>query len=156
MDARFTMLNRSLCRNLHKRSFVCFSMGEFDIPGRKMRLGNAGCPSPYYYCASAGELSELEHNHLPLGALLDSEYGPYEHDFATGDYFVFFSDGLVEEENASGEFFGYPRMERVLGGLCSEGLPAQGVLDGLLAEWETFKGSVPQGDDVTCVVARVT
>tara|TARA_B100000700_G_scaffold183822_1_gene202707 strand:+ start:300 stop:1310 length:1011 start_codon:yes stop_codon:yes gene_type:complete len=156
MDSRFTILNRSLCRNLHKRSFVCFSMGEFDIPGRRLRLGNAGCPSPYHFRASAGALSELEHNHLPLGALLDSEYGSYECSFDVGDYFVFFSDGLVEEENASGEFFGYPRMERVLSGLCSEGLPAQGILDGLYSEWETFKGTAPQGDDVTCAVIRIT
>jgi len=155
MDARFSILNRSLCRNLGKRSFVCFSMGEFDVPGQTLRLGNAGCPSPYHYRVLTGELAEIEHNYLPLGALLNSEYGQTESSFESGDYFVFFSDGVVEEENTSREFFGYPRMERVLEDLCSAGLPAQGVLDGVLSEWEDFKGAAPQRDDVTCAVVRI-
>jgi len=155
LEDRFAMLNRSLYRSLESRSFVCFAMGELDITGRTMRLGNAGCPSPYHYRSSSAQLVELEHNNLPLGVRLQSEYGAFECDCSRGDYFVFFSDGLIEEQNEAGEPFGHQRLERALEALCSEQLSAQDLLNGLLAHWSEFKGSAAQEDDVTCVVIRV-
>jgi sigma-B regulation protein RsbU (phosphoserine phosphatase) len=67
-----------------------------------------------------------------------------------GDRVVFFSDGIVEAENAEGEQFGEERLRRSI--LESRELGPQAALDAVWQALAGFLQSAPHADDMTCVI----
>ncbi len=151
----FSRLNRSLYRTLPGRTFVCLQMGELNPSDLTLRLSNSGCPYPYHYRASTGQVTEVQIDAYPLGIRPDTDYPVVEAQLQPGDRLVFCSDGVVEAANASGEQFGYERTAEAIRKACEEGLSAEATIDRLLKEVEAFRGNAPQSDDITCVVVRV-
>ena len=155
LESIFKGLNRSMYRNLDSRTFVCFTMGELDPSTRSFRFSNGGCPYPYHFQATTGEVVELEVDAYPLGVRPDTDYQMVETQLHPGDRVIFCSDGITEAENASGEQFGYDRTSETILKACEEGLSAEATIDRILEVVDAFKGDAPQGDDMTCVVVRV-
>ena len=155
IDAIFEGLNRSMCQALDARTFVCFVMGELDPATRNFRLSNGGCPYPYHFRASSGDVAELQVDAYPLGIRSDTEYEVIERQLQPGDRVVFCSDGIIEADNADGDQFGYERTPELIRKACLEDLSSEATIDRILEEVEGFKGGVPQSDDMTCVVLRV-
>jgi len=152
----FSGLNDSMHRALRDRTFVCFAMGEFRSATRTLRLSNAGCPYPYYYCAAAQEITELVVGGYPLGVRPDTEYHVLEVQLEPEDRIVFCSDGIIEAGNAADDQFGYGRTAEAIRKACEEGLSAEETIDRLLAGVAAFRGATPQSDDMACVVVRAT
>jgi len=46
LEQLFCHLNRTVHDSLDSRTYVCFTMGELDVAGRRFRLANAACPYP--------------------------------------------------------------------------------------------------------------
>ena len=120
-----------------------------------LRVSNAGCPYPYHYRSSTGELVELEASAGPLGVRPDMMCEVVDIQLVPGDWIVFCSDGITEGMDASGELFGYDRTEETIRKACGEDLSAEGMVDRILSEVDAFRGSVSQSDDMTLVVLRV-
>jgi len=152
----FDRLNRSIHRIMDSRTFVCFAMAQVDPETRCMRLTNAGCPYPFHYRAAGGEVVELQMAEAyPLGVKPDSDYRSQDVQLAPGDRVVFFSDGIVEAENARGEVFGFERAAEAIRSGCAQGLPAQDLLERIVAAVDAFTGGATATDDRTCVVLGV-
>ena len=152
----FGRLNRSLVRNLDRRTFVCFSLGELDPATRSMRLVNGGCPYPYHYRAATGNTAELMLDALPLGLRAGSEYGALECELEVGDRVVFCSDGIIEAQDEDEQIFGFERTQDAVNRLSSMGLPAAQIIEELLREVDAFRGGAEQHDDQTVLVVEVT
>jgi len=155
LEELFRKLNRSLHRNLDKRTFVCFAMGELDTGTRKFRLSNGGCPYPYHYKAASGDIIELQVDAYPLGVRADTQYPVKEIQLQPGDRIVFCSDGIIEAENSTGELFGFERTSETIKKGCGRNLSAPQFLDYLIDEVKSFTQDAPQGDDQTVVVLAV-
>jgi len=155
LEELFGKLNDSLHDILDHRTFVCFSMGEFDIVSGRFRLANAGCPYPYHFRKSTGELVELQVDAYPLGVRAGTVYRLEETRLEAGDWLVLCSDGIAEAEDREGDLFGFERTVATIGAGCREGLSAEGLIERLLAEVKEFCGGAPQGDDQTIVAMRV-
>jgi len=151
----FAKLNRSVNRILDSRTLVCFEMAQIDPASRCMRLANAGCPYPFYFCAVRGDVVELEANAYPLGASAETAHAVVEHPLGAGDRVVFCSDGLLEAADADGRLFGFERASRVIRQGCSEGAGAEELVERIVAEARDFAGESPQEDDQTVVVVEV-
>ena len=151
----FVRLNNSMCRNLGRRTFICFTMGELGLSSNTLRLSNGGCPSTYHFHAQTGEITELEVGAYPLGIRPNTEYEVLETQLQPGDRIVFCSDGIVEADNAAGEQLGFERTSETIRQACAEGLSAEATIDRILEEVAAFKGNAVQSDDMTCVVVRV-
>ena len=152
----FGRLNRSLVRNLDRRTFVCFSLGEIDPATRSMRLVNGGCPYPYHYRAATGNTDELMLDALPLGLRAGSEYDALECELEVGDRVVFCSDGIIEAQDEDEQIFGFERTQDAVNRLSSMGLPAAQIIEELLREVDAFRGGAEQHDDQTVLVVEVT
>ena len=148
----FGKLNRSLCRTLNSRTFVCFSMGELDLRSRRLELANGGCPFPYHYRAAKQDVVELEIEAYPLGINAETEYPTLTVQLELGDRLVFCSDGIIEAENPDGDFFGFDRTAEIIARGCADGLTADSLLELIVEQVEVFSGNAPQGDDRTVVV----
>ena len=155
LDRRFGRLNRTLYDSLDGRTFVCFLMGELVPATRIFRLANSGCPYPYHFHAASGEVAELQIEGYPLGVRADTIYASIEISLEPGDYVVFCSDGIIEAGNAEEEMFGFERTAETIKQGCTEGLPAEGLIDRLIGAVKAFTGDASQGDDMTVVVLRV-
>jgi len=156
VEELFGSLNRSLHRTLDSRTFVCFALGRLDLPGLSLRLSNGGCPYPYHYKATTGELVELRADAYPLGVRPDTEYAALDVELRPGDRLVYCSDGVVEVGNGLGEMLGYDRTARIVRNACDENLPAQAIVDGVLEAADAFRSDTPREDDMTCVVVHIT
>ena len=154
-EALFSRLNRSLFRNLNRRTFVCFTMGELDPARQQLRLVNGGCPYPYHYVAATGQVAEITLDAFPLGLRQEAQYEQIAVDLSPGDRVVFCSDGIIEAGSEGEEIFGFERTQEAIGRAAGEGLPAPGLIDYLLREVDAFCSPVKQHDDQTIVVLEV-
>jgi serine phosphatase RsbU (regulator of sigma subunit)/ligand-binding sensor domain-containing protein len=151
----FASLNQTLYKTLNKRTFVCFLMGELDTATKKFRLSNCGCPYPYHFKASSGDISELQVDAYPLGVRPEAAYPVIETQLKPGDRIVFCSDGIIEAENSEEEMFGFERTAGTIKKGCQDDLSAPQLLDYLISAVKSFTGDTPQGDDQTVVVLAV-
>ncbi|HJO03330.1 MAG TPA: PP2C family protein-serine/threonine phosphatase [Acidobacteriota bacterium] len=100
----------------------------------------------------AGSVEELESNGLPLG-MLPRAPGPFiERDLSPGDVLVFYSDGVVEAGESSGEMFGVQRLGEVV--LANRARDAKTVVEAVFRAVRKFSGDEPLADDATIVVVR--
>ena len=155
LEELFTRLNRSLYRNLDRRTFVCFTMAELEPQQRTLRLLNCGCPYPYHFRATSAAVEELQMDAYPLGVRPEAVYSALERVLEPGDRVVFCSDGVVEAGNEAEEIFGFERTAETIRRGCAEHLAAGALVDHIIAEVQGFAGSAVQGDDMTVVVLQV-
>ena len=155
-ETLFGRLNRTMHGSFDSHTYVCFAMGELDVANSGFRLANSGCPYPFHYLASEGDVTELQgEDTYPLGVQPETAYTAIETRLETGDYVVFCSDGIIEAGNADEDIFGFEKTAEVIRAGCAEGLSAEGLIDRLVGAVQVFAGDTPQGDDMTCVVLRV-
>jgi serine phosphatase RsbU (regulator of sigma subunit) len=74
------------------------------------------------------------------------------HPFAKESRLLLYSDGLVEAASASGEPFGYARLERVL--KQSAKLPGDELTAAILAALAEHTNETPLADDLTVLVVE--
>lgn len=117
-------------------------------PGR-LEWANAGHCRPLLLRAD-GEFEVLEGGGLVLGLFSGARFETMSRALEPGDRVVFFSDGIVEAENAEGEQFGEERLRRSI--LESRELGPQAALDAVWQALAGFLQSAPHADDMTCVI----
>lgn len=154
LEHRFARLNRTLCRSLDTRTFVCFSMCEVDLDTRRAHFSNAGCPYPYRYTSRTDRIVEIVLDAYPLGVRDHTVYTVDEVQLAPGDCVVLCSDGVAEATNDEGEAFGFERAQQVVLEACRTTKTAMEGVEHILSAVMEFGGNA-QSDDVTCVVLRV-
>jgi serine phosphatase RsbU (regulator of sigma subunit) len=122
-----------------------------ETPGR-IRWVRAGHPYPFLI-RSGEEGSFLEAGGVLLGLTPTPNYQNEELSFGPGERLYLYTDGLLEQVNASGEQrFGTERLVRILS-TQAERSPGE-CLDTLLEELQEFVGGNPFDDDVTLLALK--
>lgn len=93
-----------------------------DTQTGELRYANAGHQFAYLYRPMLGRLDCLEIGGLPLGKNSDTEYEQEVTEMDLGDRLFLYTDSIVEEANATGECFGYERLEALLVSLAENDL----------------------------------
>ena len=151
----FAKLNRSMHRNLDKRTFVCLAMGELNLAQRELHLANGGCPYPYHFSAADGELRELQVDAYPLGVRPEAEFPVASTILQPGDYIIFCSDGIIEATNPQETIFGFEQTAATIHAGCNKGLSSEKLIDHLINTVQNFAGDEPQADDMTCIALQM-
>lgn len=113
----------------------------------------AGGHAPALLCHADGTIEKLSNTGLPVGVLEDAQFsegGPVA--LGQGEILLMGTDGIWEQRNGAGEFFGRHRLERVL--TDSRELAASDITQAVLRAVGAFAGDAPQADDITVVVCR--
>ncbi len=140
-----------------KRKFVmtCFA-SIVDTKKRTITYANAGHNFPYLFRAGEdgkGEFGSLMIRGNRLGDLKESKYEAKTTELAAGDILVWYTDGIVECENAAGEEYGEKRFRASVRRAAA--LDAGEMRDAVVADSQVFFGETLRKDDITLVVGRI-
>ena len=124
----------------------------FEPARGRVRISLAGHPPPIR--ARGGCARSLEcAGSIPLFLQDLDEIGESEHDLLAGDRLVFFSDGIIESEDATREMYGVDRLARAVA--APPGSSPQELVEHVVADLEGFVAGGEPEDDQTLVVAAV-
>jgi serine phosphatase RsbU (regulator of sigma subunit) len=132
--------------------YATLFVGILDPAARRLRCVNAG-HNPQYVLRTDGRLERMESTGRPIGLLSGGGYVEQSFDLGAGDVLFFYTDGCVEAENASGDMFGWERLEQALAGAAALG--ADQVMAKVEAEVSRFRAGVELQDDATMMVVKV-
>jgi phosphoserine phosphatase RsbU/P len=145
-------LNRYSCaHSLNGLRFTTAVLSEYNPISRRLTYVNAGHNAPILRRAN-GTLETLEVGGLPLGIESGEKYETASLELKPGDALIFFTDGVVEAFNESGEEFGNERWLSAIRNLPD--WDAQQTLQFLMKRVDEFAGATRQSDDITCLVFR--
>jgi sigma-B regulation protein RsbU (phosphoserine phosphatase) len=134
--------------------FVTAFYGVYDPASRLLTYACAGHNPPRLKRCSDGTILSLDGvSNLPLGIAAEESYQECEMRLQPGDQIVFYTDGITEAQNSSGELFEVERLDRVLSE-CRES--ASDLIAAVLAKVEEFTGGQPPSDDRTLLVAKIS
>ena len=137
--------------SLDGRRFTTAVLCDYDPATRQLTYVNAGHNAPILRRAN-GTFETLEVGGLPLGIKMGAEYQTATLELRPGDALIFFTDGVVEAFNESGEEFGNNRWQGAIRNLPDWN--AQETLQFLMKRVDEFVGATRQSDDITCLVFR--
>jgi sigma-B regulation protein RsbU (phosphoserine phosphatase) len=156
MPERFSVAGvlQAMNNTLHERQLeeyyctLCYAF--FDFKRNVVTLSNSGLPYPIH-CSDAG-CSQVEIPGVPLGSFAGVTYDEVEIALKGHDVLVFCTDGILEATNAAGDEFGARRVCEIVERTRS--LSARATVDALFEAVTAFRGSAPQGDDMTAVAVK--
>ena len=144
-------VNLSLADRRIEGQFVSLIYAVWDDSHRTLAVANSGLPRPVYLHNQT--IQVIEATGLPLGLFDDASYDEFHFQMKPGDLFVFFSDGILDARNRSGELFGRSRVEQIIAS-CG-GRPADCVVDSIFKAVAEHSAGVETFDDQTVVAIKV-
>ena len=135
------------------RFFATLCYMRFDLECRRVTFVDCGHTKTLHYHNATRDCVRLEGDNLPLGCNQGEIYQQGTAPFESGDVFLFYSDGVTEAQDASGESFEEERLEALL---CAyAGLPPELLVQRVREAVTAFSGSETFADDLTCVAVRI-
>jgi len=131
--------------------YVTLLLAEVDAQRRALRYINCG-HNPALLVRQSGQIMSMGSSCPPLGMFARAACEVSEFELEPGDIMAFYTDGLVEAENARGEQFGMDRLLSVVRG--NSVLPAERIMNNLFQAAVGFHGGFSFNDDVTILVVK--
>ncbi|MBW2683028.1 MAG: serine/threonine-protein phosphatase, partial [Deltaproteobacteria bacterium] len=128
---------------------------ELDPNGRSIRWVRAG-HEPALFFESAGQtFSLLGGPGLVLGVDQEHQYeNSSRMEISAGDVVLIGTDGIWESRNSTDEMFGHAHLEEVIRNSASE--TAETIRDKIINSVIAFREELPQEDDITLVVIKIS
>jgi PAS domain S-box-containing protein len=150
-------MNTDLTRIIKHSGQAIFATSFYmvlDLTSGELRYAGAGHPFPILLKADHHTAKGLPHERSDidpaLGLFPSTEYRQHLVTIEPGDTLVAFTDGIAEVENADSECFHFHALASSIRHHAAK--PVSDMLDGLVADAQTFSGSRRFDDDV-CLVS---
>jgi sigma-B regulation protein RsbU (phosphoserine phosphatase) len=132
-------------------------MAVWDDSNQTVKIANAGSVQPLFVAANpsvanAPSVRTIKAEGFPLGLFPNAEYEEFTLSTQPGDLIVFFSDGILDAENATGDMFGSDRLNDVL--QARPHPTAATTVEAILKAVSDFQSGTEHFDDETVVVLR--
>ena len=130
--------------------FVTVFYAVYDPANGELTYANGGHNLPVIIHADGSSTVMPGTAGIALGIMPGAEYQENTIALAPGDTVIFYSDGVTEAVNETGDEFGMDR----LAGIFADGerLDCQSATGAVFDEVAKFAGQAPQFDDITCLV----
>ena len=151
----FTQTNNVLVSDMGQDKFVTLIYCRLNPVSRSLVYSSAG-HTPGFILGGNGEVRRmLDSIDVPLGFMEEYEFSSSDEiTLEPGDVLALLTDGIVEAENPGQDFFG---VERAIGYIREHrGENAGEIVNGLYREVRKFSDGMPQADDVTAVICKIT
>ena len=145
------LVNRDLCRDTLLSEFVTLCYGVFSADGGRFTYCNAGHSPPLL--VRGDQFRSLETGGTVIGVLPEAAFDRDLVDLQSGDHLLFYTDGVTEALDFSGQPYGEKRFRDSI--IRHRHLEVCTFANQLLWDVRRFAGLAGQTDDITIVVARV-
>jgi sigma-B regulation protein RsbU (phosphoserine phosphatase) len=146
-------INRQLCDNNIMDMFVTAWICVLEISSGGLVYINAGHNPPLVMRRGNGFDFLVSPPDLVLAGMDDTRYHGRPMRLEPGDILFLYTDGIVEAENAKGEFYGKNRLKAFLD--ANSCLPLREMIDRFRDDIAAFAGGAEQSDDITMLALRV-
>jgi PAS domain S-box-containing protein len=134
-------------------SFVTMCYARLNMGQRNLTMVDCGHTGIIQYHGKTRMCEILHGDNLPLGVREGEIYDQISVPFEAGDLLLFYSDGITEARNLTGELFGAKRLEEYV--QINGDLSPGALVEGIRKEVSTFSGSSRLTDDLTTVAVSV-
>jgi sigma-B regulation protein RsbU (phosphoserine phosphatase) len=148
-----TKINNITYRNTSYDKFITFFFGILDINEQRFTFVNAG-HNPPILMHHDGSVKLLETGGLILGMMPNMPYQQETVSLTAGDCIVMFTDGVTEAMNDADEEFEERRLIGIIQSNTNE--TTEVMKDKILTAVREFSGDLPQSDDITLLILKVT
>ncbi len=147
--------NRRLFQDTFRQMFSAVCMAVLDEARLHMTFTNAGLPKPLLLRGGESFLIEWSDDgtHFPLGMVEETVYHEEELPLQRGDVLVFYSDGVTESVDSSGEEFGIRRLRDSVRSASADS--SHVLLEHIISDVQHHRGDTALFDDLTLLVLRV-
>jgi serine phosphatase RsbU (regulator of sigma subunit) len=132
--------------------YVTLLLAELDAEERKLRYVNCGHNPALLFRAQTGEVTRLDSSCRPIGISPENSCELASADLTPGDVLVFYTDGVTEAENQSGEELGRDRLSALV--QRGSSWSAEALMTDIFDNVANFCSGVGFGDDVTVLVVK--
>ena len=143
------MLHDDLDRAGHFMTACC---ATFDAGRRELSYANAGHPPAILLRSRETRCTTIAADGMPLGMSSEPRYEEVRLELRGGDIVVFYTDGITEQTNAAGEFFGVDRLKKLIVGHRDD--EPEAIIDAVFSELNRFADAREHEDDLTIVVMK--
>ncbi len=132
--------------------YVTLLLAELDAQERKLRYVNCGHNPALLFRAQTGEVTRLNSSCAPIGISPENSCEIASADLTPGDVLVFYTDGVTEAENQSGEELGTDRLSALV--KRGSSWSAEVLMNDIFDNVANFCSGVGFNDDVTVLVVK--
>ncbi len=144
-------LNDALQERKLDSQYVTMLFGVWNDENLTMQIANGGSVQPLF--CRGEEVETIKAEGFPLGMFPNATWDEFSIATQPGDSVLFFSDGIVDAQNADGDMFGNDRLIAVV--RKHQHKSASKLAEAILTEVGRFQGKLDRFDDETVVVLRV-
>ena len=144
-------LNVAVCKAAKRKLFMTFQAMRVSPDGRNAELVNAG--HNFTLLVHKGEVKGLVARGERLGDNENNNYESIRVSLEHGDTLLFYTDGVTEYQNETGQEYGEKRLRKVIAPLGNVDVTA--AMNGLCTDFNAFCGNAPQNDDITIMFAKI-
>jgi serine phosphatase RsbU (regulator of sigma subunit) len=148
-DLFLQKMNLHLFEVINTKYATCY-YAFIDTLAKTINLAKAGHPHPFFWNNETGSFIEITASGPGLGIIPDAQYKTCTLPYNKGDKILFFTDGILEQRNDSGEMYYAYRVKDSFAKAIREG--SGDILKTVLDDFRTFSGSQPDEDDITMLL----
>ncbi len=146
------VVNKALSKENLNQHFLTLFLGVLNLETGVLDYCNAAHSYPFLI-SSKKRAVLLEQTHgLPIGFYSNKTYKSSSIILSKNDQLVFYTDGVTDCKDASGEMFGMPRLREFMDSYGTHS-PKE-LTESLLDELMDFKGKAPQADDISVMAIK--
>jgi len=147
-------LNETLFENIQKNMFISLIFTVIDTRDKRLDLINCGHPPLLHYKSSELKIMNYRTGDLALGVRRDTKFRMRQITYISGDILLLYSDGLLETVNDRGEELGLHAVSSLL--KENAHLTAEELYNEIVNAAKNFRGKVPQRDDLSLMVMKMS
>ena len=146
-------LNDQLIRIIPDERYVTLFFGTMDLQNETLTYVRAGHPFPFLLREEDGSIENLTAGGEFVGLFNDFDIEQETVGISRGDRLLMYSDGLIEVIDEDNNLFGVSRLRRSLEARFDE--RGDDLLEGLLADANSFNADAAPSDDVAILLAEL-
>jgi Na+/proline symporter/serine phosphatase RsbU (regulator of sigma subunit) len=147
-------LNRFFYNNMNCSDlFVTMFYLQYHVNTQTLSYTSAGHNNPLLWRCRQKSLVLLDAEGLIFGIKQEVVFEQKSTKLEPGDTLLLYTDGIIEAEDSSGEFFGIERLGKLIEE-CDH-MPPQDLIDRIMDQVRIFTGLRHFNDDITLVVMKV-
>ncbi len=132
--------------------FVTLFYSDYDPRTKKLRFANAAHNPPLLWRSSTKEIIKLDAEGYIIGLQKDAQFQCVEIQLESSDLVLYYTDGITETSNSSGERFGEKNLINTFTKLCKKALSSQDILNEIFKTLNKYSGNKKTLDDDASIV----